>query len=158
MCIEIEKCLWCDEPGEFLCDLIIGRALGEGSDPGTPRPGPREVKKRKAWGTKRYPWPEGRAPGTLIRTAHDTFLTCDSPMCRRHAQQVGSFCKIDDSGQVKGECDGIDMCQFHWGFDGSDIHRVLSESDADAYRRRLRMAVSNGHHGAESDDFYGYEP
>ena len=143
--LNLEKCLWCEKPGTHLCDLVIGRDKDDLHDPGEPRPNEREVRRRKAWGK---PDSEGRPPGTLMYL-EDTFLTCDAPMCDDHRQVVGHIC-----GRPHFH-DTFDMCWYHWGWTGEDIKRTISLTEAEAYRRRLKMAVTNGMKSADHEDFYG---
>ena len=138
--------MWCDRPGTHLCDLIIGRDREKAieADPGECL-NDWQRKKRKAYGHK---WPEGRPPGTMLDDLADMMFTCDAPMCDAHRQVVGNLC---------GERfhDTFDMCFFHWGWDGQDVRRLITTNEAEAYRRRMRMAVENRLKSAEHEDFYG---
>lgn len=127
-----ESCLWCDRPGDYLCDHAIGRV----------RPDAEQLELAAA-----NPPHGGHSLDSLA-----PITTCDAPMCRRHAYQVGHICKR--GGKGKG-CDSIDMCEFHTGgLSGEDARRQLTPMHVAEFRRRMRSAVSGGNTGSDVEEFY----
>jgi hypothetical protein len=100
------RCFYCPSPAEFLCDFRLGSPIGGFA----------------ANGQGRY----------LVKAAAAPF-TCDMPLCRRHANQVGG---IHFWVGRKGYFDSIDLCPEH---DGQMQCRTDPIPAAEA--ERLRQAV-----------------
>jgi len=130
----VPKCWWCGEDSDYLCDQVIGRDRDTVTDPGE-KPSLQN--------------PQGRPPGTLIST-DDEFFTCDAPMCNDHRQQVGHICA---RGRGK-RSDSIDCCWYH-EMEPRETQRLISKTEAGAFRRRMKMAVEHKVKHMEHEDFYG---
>ena len=122
-----EKCLWCEKLCTHLCDQIIGRALAKSI---------------------------AADPGEAFTEMANALYTCDAPMCREHSSTQGWISGGErPSGRI--QClDTFDFCKFHRVM-AHELDRLITPEEADAYRRRMAIAVSNGLQSAEHGRFYG---
>lgn len=106
------SCCYCDEPATLLCDGLLGRIKAD------------------------RPFKAPGAPNVIDTDRDDWRVTCDRPLCRRHARKVGvkHWCGPDGCA-----VDTVDLCRECTEPHGGPL---VSEEAALALRRRRAMRAT----------------